>query len=143
MKITTRQPAPAVAVLELHGRLIAGEGAGELRQRVQRLLHRNFSAIVLNLEHLGGIDCGGLGELLGCRGEVRRHGGGLSLVVPDRALRKMFELFGLGATLKVCAEERCAISGLNPPRARLEPSSRAHRPAWSPADSLLGGIPQL
>gem|GEM_PF-474265 len=140
MKITARQPAPAVAVLELHGRLIAGEGTGELRRRVQRLLHRNFSAIVLNLEHLGRIDCGGLGELLGCHCEVRRHGGGLSVVAPDRAVRKIFELFELGAALKVCSDERRAIVSLNPPRARLEPRSKAHRPAWSPADSLLIGI---
>jgi len=68
-----------VSVLDLKGKLVAGDGTQRLKDKVNSLVFQNRTHIVLNLGGVSQIDSTGLGEIVACLTTVRRGGGQLKL----------------------------------------------------------------
>ena len=69
-----------ISILNLTGRLTAGEPAVLLRDRVGELLNHGARRIVLNLKSVPWVDSGGIGELVACQKRAARAGGEIRLI---------------------------------------------------------------
>jgi anti-sigma B factor antagonist len=69
-----------IVVLDLNGRLVMGDGAELLRDRVADAVSRGHSKVLLNLAGVPYMDSGGLGELVRCSMAARKVNGSVKLV---------------------------------------------------------------
>ncbi len=67
-------------VLDLAGRLVAGEGVGRLKDKINSLILQGNLQILLNLADVSYIDSNGLGELVASHTTVIRNQGRIKLV---------------------------------------------------------------
>ncbi|HZM96620.1 MAG TPA: STAS domain-containing protein [Vicinamibacterales bacterium] len=79
MKIEERSLG-SVVVLDLAGRLVAGEGVGQLKDKINSLILQGTRQILLNLAGVSYIDSNGLGELVASHTTMVRNGGQIKLV---------------------------------------------------------------
>ena len=79
MKIVERQ-AEDVVILDLHGKILIGEGDDALRDAVTRVVDAGKTKILLNLADVPYVDSAGLGEIVRCYTTVSRKGGRLKLL---------------------------------------------------------------
>ncbi len=79
MELSERS-AGAVALVDISGRLVAGDDNGKLKDKVNSLIHQGRKQIVLNLGAVPYIDSMGLGELAAAHATVTRQGGRVVLV---------------------------------------------------------------
>ncbi len=79
MKIVERQVGD-VAILDLHGKILIGEGDDALRHAVGKLVGAGKAKILLNLADVPYVDSAGLGEIVRCYTTVSKSGGRLKLV---------------------------------------------------------------
>ena len=79
MKIVERQ-VEDVTILDLHGKILIGEGDDALRDAVTRLVVGGRTKLLLNLADVPYVDSAGLGEIVRCYTTVSRKGGRLKLV---------------------------------------------------------------
>jgi len=68
-----------VTILDLKGRLVAGDGDDVLRDAVDRLVRVGCRKLLLNLQEVPYIDSGGLGVLVGKYVSLRKRDGHLKL----------------------------------------------------------------
>lgn len=111
MRIQARKDF-TVAVLDLEGRLTAGQGVACLNDGVDGLLARGLANIVLNMDLVDIVDCAGIGQLVHSYCKACRQGGSLKLVHVHRRLRDLLELFHLQTYLEVFDSEQSAIPSL-------------------------------
>ncbi len=69
-----------VSVLDLSGKIVLGEGDGQVRERIKVLLSEGQKKILLNLGDVSYIDSAGLGALISSYTTTKREGGQLKLV---------------------------------------------------------------
>ncbi|HWO00291.1 MAG TPA: STAS domain-containing protein [Blastocatellia bacterium] len=69
-----------VSVLDLSGKIVLGEGDGQIRDRIKDLLADGQKKILLNLGEVNYIDSAGLGALISSYTTTKRQGGQLKLV---------------------------------------------------------------
>ena len=79
MQITQRA-AGDVTILDLDGRLVAGDGAELLRDKVASVVFQGERKLLLNLAGVPYMDSGGLGELVRCSLIAQREKGSVKLV---------------------------------------------------------------
>src|SRR5438552_18759989 len=79
MKIVERQVGD-VTILDLHGKILIGEGDDALRDAVTRLVDGGRGKILLNLADVPYVDSAGLGEIVRCYTTVSRKGRKLKLL---------------------------------------------------------------
>lgn len=79
MDMQEREVGPVV-VLDLAGRLVAGDGDGRLKDKINSLVLQGRLRILLNLAAVSYIDSNGLGELVASHTTVTRRGGQIKLV---------------------------------------------------------------
>jgi anti-sigma B factor antagonist len=79
MKIVERQVGE-VYVLDLHGKILIGEGDDALRDAVGKLVGGGKKKILLNLADVPYVDSAGLGEIVRCYTTVSKSGGRLKLI---------------------------------------------------------------
>ena len=79
MKIVERQVGDVV-ILDLHGKILIGEGDDALREAVNRLVDGGHTKLLLNLADVPYVDSAGLGEIVRCYTTVSRKGGRLKLI---------------------------------------------------------------
>lgn len=72
--------AGAVTLIDVSGKLQAGDDSGRLKDKINSLLHQGRKRIVLNLAGVPYIDSTGLGELVATHATVTRQGGQIVLV---------------------------------------------------------------
>ena len=65
----------SVEVLDLDGKLILGDGSGQLKDKVHSLVFQGQKQIVLNLAGVSYMDSAGLGELIASYTTASREGG--------------------------------------------------------------------
>lgn len=69
-----------ITILDLQGKLITGDGAELLRDKVSSAVFQGHSRVLLNLAGVPYMDSGGLGELVHCSMAARRANGAVKLV---------------------------------------------------------------
>jgi len=79
MKIVERRVGE-VTILDLHGKIIIGEGDDALRDAVTKLTEGGQTKILLNLGDVPYVDSAGLGEIVRCYTTVSKKGGRLKLI---------------------------------------------------------------
>src|SRR6476619_3756664 len=91
MKIVERQVGD-VAILDLHGKILIGEGDDALRDAVTKLVDSGKTKILLNLAEVPYVDSAGLGEIVRCYTTVSRKGGRLKLVNLTTKIRDLLSI---------------------------------------------------
>lgn len=97
MKIVERQVGD-VTILDLHGKILIGEGDDALRDAVTRQVDSGKSKILLNLADVPYVDSAGLGEVVRCYTTVSRKGGRLKLI---NLTKKIHDLLSITKLLTV------------------------------------------
>ena len=108
MEIAERTIA-GVTILDLRGRLVAGDGDDELRDAVDRLVQAGCMKLLLNLKDVPYIDSGGLGVLVSKYVTMSRRGGRLKLSNLTPRAAKVFQITKLLTIFETFRSEADAI----------------------------------
>lgn len=115
LKLDTRQ-TDGVTVLSCAGRIMFGEEASALRERVKELLG-STKEIILNLTGVSNIDSGGLGTLVGLYSSARSSGADIKLTGLGPRLRDVLSITKLSTVFEVYDSEAQALAAFRPKHA--------------------------
>jgi len=114
LEITERE-ADGILILNLNGRLIAGDSANLFRDRMREELETH-NRIVLNLSQVDFIDSTGLGALVICFTAARTAGGALKLVQLNQHSLELLVLTKLSTIFETFQAEQDAVNSFFPER---------------------------
>ena len=109
MKIVERQ-VKDVTILDLHGKILIGEGDEALRNAVARLIQGGKKKILLNLAEVPYVDSAGLGEIVRCYTTVRTGGGQLKLVNLTKKIQDLLAITKLLTVFETYDSEEQGVS---------------------------------
>ena len=104
-----------VDILSLKGRLTVGE-ASAVREKVAEVAAAGHVNVLLNLEHVEYIDSTGLGALVICFTSLKKAGGALKLVNPNKRNVELLLLTKLHTIFEVFNDEQDAVNSFFPDR---------------------------
>ncbi len=110
-----RREREGIVILDLKGRLVAGEEATTLRDKVKELATGPVN-LILNLEGVDYIDSTGLGGMVICFTTVRKAGGTIKLLNLSRRNVELLVLTKLETVFEVFADEQDAVNSFFPDR---------------------------
>jgi len=113
MKIVERQVGDVV-ILDLHGKILIGEGDDDLREAVTRLADGGKTRILLNLADVPYVDSAGLGEIVRTYTTVSRKGGKLKLLNLTRKIQDLLSITKLLTVFETYDSESEAVSSFKP-----------------------------
>ena len=105
-----------VTILDLKGRITVGPEASALREKVAALTTGGVKTLVLNLGGVDYIDSTGLGSMVICYTSVKKAGGSLKLVNPNKRNIELLLLTKLHTIFEVFADETDAVNSFFPGR---------------------------
>jgi anti-sigma B factor antagonist len=91
MKIVERQ-VQDVTILDLHGKILIGEGDEALRDAVNKAVDGGKTKLLLNLADVPYVDSAGLGEIVRCYTTVSRKGGKLKLINLTKKIQDLLSI---------------------------------------------------
>jgi len=98
-----------IVVLDLGGKLIAGDGDGRLKDKINSLTLQGRKQVLLNLGSISYIDSNGLGELIASHTTVTRHGGQIKLVNLTKRVQDLLAICRLLTVFDVFDSEADAV----------------------------------
>ena len=98
-----------VSVLDLSGKIVLGEGDGQVRERIKDLLSDGQKKILLNLGDVPYVDSAGLGALISSYTTTKREGGQLKLVNLTKRIQDLLAIPKLITVFDTYDTEREAI----------------------------------
>src|SRR3984885_6082761 len=104
-----------VVILSLKGRLTVGE-ASAVREQCSAVAAAGNVNVILNLEHVEYIDSTGLGALVICFTSLKKAGGALKLVNPNKRNVELLLLTKLHTIFEVFSDEQDAVNSFFPDR---------------------------
>jgi anti-sigma B factor antagonist len=105
-----------IAILDLKGRLTAGEEAGILRERLRAEAAAGRTNVILNLAEIDYIDSTGLGTLVICYTSLQKAGGALKLLNLNRRNVELLVLTKLSTVFEIFNDEQDAVNSFFPGR---------------------------
>jgi len=111
-----RREREGIVILDVGGRLVAGEAASALRDRIRDLAAAGVTQAILNLQGVDYIDSTGLGTLVICFTRLRKAGGALKLVNLTRRNLELVVLTKLETVFEVFNDEQEAVNSFFPDR---------------------------
>jgi anti-sigma B factor antagonist len=102
-----------VSVLDLSGKIVLGEGDGQVRDRIKDLLADGQKKILLNLAEVNYIDSAGLGALISSYTTVKRQGGHLKLVNLTKRIQDLLAITKLITVFETYDNEDQAIASFS------------------------------
>jgi len=105
-----------VILLDVKGRITAGQAAVVLRGRLRELAASGKVNVVLNLAEVDYIDSTGLGSLVVCYTSLRKAGGGLRLLNLNRRNVELLVLTKLTTVFELFDDEQSAVNSFFPNR---------------------------
>ncbi len=115
LEIKQRQ-RESVYILDLNGRLVAGDEATTLRERIREMAAQSCTMVVLNLQDVDYIDSTGLGALVMSSTTLRKVGGVVKLLNLSRRNVELIVLTKLETVFEVFADEQDAVNSFFPDR---------------------------
>lgn len=115
MRVQYRQVADAI-IIDLNGRIVAGEEAALLRDSIRGLLDRGEKKIMLNLAEVPYIDSAGIGELVRAYVAIERERGWLKLMSPGRKVLEVLEIVKLDTIFQIYSSEAEALATVTLPQ---------------------------
>ena len=104
-----------VVILSLKGRLTVGE-ASAVREKVTSVIAQGHVNVILNLDGVEYIDSTGLGAMVICFTSLKKAGGALKLVNPNKRNVELLLLTKLHTIFEVFADEQDAVNSFFPDR---------------------------
>ncbi len=111
-----RREREGIVILDVGGRLVAGEEATALRDRIRDLAAAGVTQAILNLQGVDYIDSTGLGTLVICFTTLRKADGALKLVNLTRRNLELVVLTKLETVFEVFNDEQEAVNSFFPDR---------------------------
>jgi len=102
-----------VSVLDLSGKIVLGEGDGQVRDRIKDLLADGQKKILLNLGEVNYIDSAGLGALISSYTTVKRQGGNLKLENLTRRIQDLLAITKLITVFETYDNETEALTSFS------------------------------
>lgn len=103
-----------VSVLDLSGKIVLGEGDGQIRDRIKDLLADGQKKILLNLAEVNYIDSAGLGALISSYTTTKRQqGGNLKLVNLTKRIQDLLAITKLITVFETYDNEDEAIASFS------------------------------
>jgi anti-sigma B factor antagonist len=99
-----------VAILDLSGRLILSDGEREFRQKVDDLVARGHTRILVNLDGVTYLDSAGVGAVVWKYVTLKRQGGDLRLLNLHVRTHKVLAVTKLLTVLKTFDSEPAALA---------------------------------
>jgi anti-sigma B factor antagonist len=112
MKFSSRK-ADNVAIIDIEGKILLGEGDVEIKQAVDDLLSQGEKNILLNLAKVPYIDSAGLGEIIRCFTAIRKSGGNLKFLAPNQRLIDLLTITKLVNVFDWYNDESAAINSFS------------------------------
>jgi anti-sigma B factor antagonist len=104
-----------VDILSLKGRLTVGE-ASSVREKITDVIAAGTVNVLLNLQQVEYIDSTGLGALVICFTSLKKAGGALKLVNPNKRNVELLLLTKLHTIFEVFNDEQDAVNSFFPDR---------------------------
>ncbi len=123
MTASTRLVA-GVTIVDLSGRIVAGDGSAALRDLIRNLISEGNKKILLNLRNVDYIDSSGLGELVSAFTSMRSGGGELKLLNLTKRVHNLLQITKLYTVFDITDDEATSIKSFSPsiwPPSLLEP----------------------
>jgi anti-sigma B factor antagonist len=108
MKIVERQVGDVV-ILDLHGKILIGEGDDALREAVTKLVDSGKTKLLLNLADVPYVDSAGLGEIVRCYTTVSKKGGKLKLLNLTKKIQDLLSITKLLTVFETFEDESEAV----------------------------------
>ena len=81
-----------VTILDLHGKMLIGEGDEMLREKINDLVENGTKRIVLNLAEVPYVDSAGLGEIVRCYTTVGNREGTMKLLNLTKRIKDLLSI---------------------------------------------------
>ena len=107
-----------VAIVDLSGRLVLGDGDDLLRDKVNSLVQQGHTQILVNLSEVSYMDSAGLGELVRSYTTVTRRGGALKLLGLTKRVSDLLSITKLLTIFDSFDAENEAVASFRPVGAR-------------------------
>lgn len=104
-----------IAILSLRGRLTVGE-SNTVREKITEVSARGHKNVILDLGQVDYIDSTGLGTLVICFTSLKKQGGALKLVNPNKRNVELLLLTKLHTIFQVFNEVQDAVNSFFPGR---------------------------
>jgi anti-sigma B factor antagonist len=108
MKINERA-VEGVTILDLHGKMLIGEGDELLREKINSLVENGTEKIVLNLAEVPYVDSAGLGEIVRCYTTVSRKNGELKLLHLTKRIHDLLSITKLLTVFDTYEDEASVV----------------------------------
>ena len=112
MKIEKRKVGE-VAVFDIRGKILAGEGIDELREAINSAVDANETKILFNFEHVPYLDSTGLGEVVRSYTSVKNRGGVVKIVNLTNKVRDLLSVTKLITVFETFNDEGEAVKSFN------------------------------
>jgi len=104
-----------IGILTLQGRLTVGE-SNSVREKINEVAEKGHINVILDLTHVEYVDSTGLGTLVICYTSLKRQGGALKLVNPNKRNVELLLLTKLHTIFQVFNEVQDAVNSFFPGR---------------------------
>lgn len=108
MQISERRVG-GVIVIDVSGKMAAGDGVGNLKDKVTSLVFQGEKDIVLNVGNLSYVDSSGLGEMVACHSTAARGGATLKMANIGKRLQDLLVMTKLLAVFESHDTEDAAV----------------------------------
>ena len=109
VSIEARKTDRNVTVMDVVGRLSAGQAGLAFRGVFQRCVNEGTERFLVNLEKVSYIDSSGLGELITAHSSLRNRGGAVKLLNPTKRIRDLLQMTKLLNVFEIFDDETTAI----------------------------------
>jgi anti-sigma B factor antagonist len=108
MTITERKSGD-VTILDVEGKILLGEGDVQLKRKIDELIERSETKLLLNLASVPYMDSGGLGEIVRSYTTVKRAGGDLKLLNATKRISDLLTITKLITVFEIFEDEAAAV----------------------------------
>src|SRR5262245_25979964 len=108
MTITERKSGD-VTILDVEGKILLGEGDVQLKRKIDELIDRKETKLLLNLANVPYMDSGGLGEIVRSYTTVKRAGGDLKLLNATKRINDLLTITKLITVFEMHDDEAAAV----------------------------------
>jgi len=108
MTITERKNGD-VTILDVEGKILLGEGDVQLKRKIDELIERKETKLLLNLANVPYMDSGGLGEIVRSYTTVKRASGELKLLNATKRISDLLTITKLITVFEIFDNEAEAV----------------------------------
>ncbi|MEX2263979.1 MAG: STAS domain-containing protein [Bryobacteraceae bacterium] len=111
-----RDEREGIVILSLKGRIVAGEGAGRLREAAHEVAAAGGQRLILDLKQVDYIDSTGLGALVMCHTSMRKAGGVAKLLNLNKRTIELLVMTKLATVFEIFNDDQDAVNSFFPDR---------------------------